>query len=109
MGRGGTGAALDVGETITLRVGDAYYWEEYSNFSGQFDEEIPVYVQVDSANVDAAYGAVLESHEILGGAYNNIAGPAFSTSGGLSEQVATDGVGLGERPSSRMSDMPARP
>ena len=31
-----------------------------------------IYVQVDSANANTAYGAVLENHEILGESYNNI-------------------------------------
>jgi len=73
------GVTSDVppGEAITLTVGDTYYWPEYSRFSGALAAGTPVYAQVDSANVDTTYGAVLESHEITGGEYNNIAGPEF--------------------------------
>jgi hypothetical protein len=43
------------------------------------------YVQVDSANVNTTYGAVLENHEILGAPYNNIGGPVYVT-GGIGEE-----------------------
>ncbi|MEJ5311578.1 MAG: PKD domain-containing protein [Anaerolineae bacterium] len=36
-----------------------------------------IYAQVDSANEATTYGAVLENHEMIGGPYNNIAGPAL--------------------------------
>jgi len=39
----------------------------------------PIYVQVDAANANMTYGAVLEMHEIMGVAYNNIMGPVSST------------------------------
>src|SRR5205823_3566114 len=34
---------------------------------------VPLYAQVDSVNINTTYGAILENHEILGTAYNNIA------------------------------------
>ncbi len=68
------------GEAITLTVGGDYYRPEYSHFSGTLASGTPVYAQVDSANADTTYGAVLESHEITGGEYNNIAGPEFYVS-----------------------------
>jgi hypothetical protein len=37
----------------------------------------PVYAQVDAVNLATTYGAVLENHEIAGGAYNNIVGPVL--------------------------------
>jgi hypothetical protein len=40
-----------------------------------------LYAQVDSFNPDTAYGAVLETHEIIGRPYNNIGGPFLSTFG----------------------------
>jgi hypothetical protein len=69
---------LDPGETITLFPGDAYYWIEYSRpGSWPLPVGAPVYVQVDSVNLDTDYGGVLEGHEAAGGAYNNIAGPVL--------------------------------
>jgi len=70
---------LNPGDTITLTIGDAYYWPDYSNFSGSLPAGTPIYVQVDSANTNTTYGAVLENHEITGGAYNNIGGATVST------------------------------
>jgi hypothetical protein len=71
---------LGPGDTITLSVGNAYYWPEYSNFSGAIQAGSAVYAQVDSANVNTSYGGVLESHEIAGGPYNNISGPVYVSS-----------------------------
>jgi len=82
---------LEPGGTITLTVGDAYYWPDYSEVSWPLPTGTPVYVQVDSANADTTYGAVLEGHEIVGGIYNNIRGALVSTS----ISVAT-GEGSGE-------------
>ncbi len=68
------GAALPLqpGATLTLRVGDEHYWGSLS----QLDAVLPVgtvlYVQVDSANMETTYGAVLEDHEISSGSYDNI-------------------------------------
>jgi hypothetical protein len=39
-----------------------------------------IYAQVDSANASTAYGTVLETHESMGGAYNNILGRCFQPS-----------------------------
>jgi len=65
---GVTAAALPLapGDVLTLTVGDGYYVPEYS--------------QADSASTDTTYGAVLENHEITGGAYNNISS-TVSTAG----------------------------
>jgi hypothetical protein len=41
---------------------------------------------VDSANAGTAYGSVLESHEIAGGAYNNVTGTEVAA-----EAAALDG------------------
>jgi hypothetical protein len=69
---------LGPGETITLFPGDVYYWTEYSRpGSWPLPVGAPVYVQVDSVNLDTDYGGVLEGHEASGGAYNNIAGPVL--------------------------------
>ena len=79
---GVTAAALPLapGGVLTLTVGDAYYVAEYSQIAWPLAEGTPVYAQVDSASGDTTYGAVLESHEITGGAYNNISS-TVSTAG----------------------------
>jgi parallel beta-helix repeat protein/predicted outer membrane repeat protein len=71
---------LAPGEAITLTYGDAYYWPSVSRFDEALPAGTPVYAQVDAYNAATTYGAVLESHEIAGGAYNNVAGPVYSTS-----------------------------
>jgi len=77
----GVTADMQPGDTITLTVGDAYYTADYSQVAWPLAAGTPVYVQVDSWNADTTYGAVLESHEIGGGVYNNI-GSTVSTLGG---------------------------
>jgi len=66
------------GGTLTLTYGDDYSWPSLSSY-----EALPagtlIYAQVDSANANTTYGAVLEMHEIMGEAYNNIMGPVSST------------------------------
>ena len=73
------------GGSLTLPYGDAYFWPSLSSY-----EAIPagtaIYAQVDSANANTTYGAVLETHEILGEAYNNIAGPVLSTLNAIGNQ-----------------------
>jgi uncharacterized repeat protein (TIGR01451 family) len=84
----GVTADLLPGEVLTLTVGGDYYAAEYSRVAWPLLAGTPVYAQVDSANADTDYGAVLEIHEITGGAYNNIAGPAYpaaSRDGGTAE------------------------
>ena len=80
------GFVLLPGEEITLELGNHIYWPTLSNLPWvqRGDEyfldigpETPLYIQVDSANADTTYGAILETHEIFGAAYNNIAGPFF--------------------------------
>jgi uncharacterized repeat protein (TIGR01451 family) len=78
---GVTGPALPLapGDAITLTIGDAYHWSAYSNLVEIPSPNTPLYAQVDSANTGTNYGAVLESHELAEGYYNNIIGPAYST------------------------------
>lgn len=90
---------MEPGEVITLTLGDALYWPELSKFSGSLSAGTPVYVQVDSANTDSTYGGVLESHEALGEAYNNIAGPIPAAVAATQETIHlpllyTQGVGI---------------
>ena len=49
-----------------------------------------VYAQVDSANTNTSYGAVLENHESNGGAYNNIAQMTVTTAVSLSVNVQSE-------------------
>lgn len=58
--------------TLTLTFGDVYYRPDLSQVSFPLAVGTPVYAQVDSVNLLTTYGGVLESHEITGGAYNNI-------------------------------------
>jgi hypothetical protein len=70
---------LQPGEVLTLTIGDAYYRAAYSDVHWPLPIGTPVYAQVDSSNANTLYGGVLEMHEVLGGAYNNVAGPALVT------------------------------
>jgi len=63
---------LNPGQSLTLQINDAYYWASLSNVTFPLALGTPVYAQVDSANANVSYGAVLENHEITGSAYNNI-------------------------------------
>jgi hypothetical protein len=75
----GTALPLKPGATLTLSIGDAYYSSTLSQFSGTLPTGTAVYAQVDSANVETTYGAVLEDHEQAGEPYNNISGPITTT------------------------------
>lgn len=60
------------GEVLTLTLYDQYWSDYYSDPLTPVAAGTPLYAQVDSVNLNTNYGGVLESHEILGGAYNNI-------------------------------------
>ena len=75
----GVTASLQPSETLTLMVEGAYYVSECSEVAWPLGSGTEVYAQVDSADAGTTTGAVLESHEITGGAYNNVAGPVLST------------------------------
>ena len=75
--------------TLTLTVGDDYYDPIRSRVSWPLAAGMRVYAQADSWNSDTTYGAVLESHEISSGAYNNITG-AVSTSDVMSAVLPPD-------------------
>jgi uncharacterized repeat protein (TIGR01451 family) len=103
-GVAGEGLPLEPGESLTLTFGDQFYWPTYSAVAWPLPVGTPIYVQVDSANTDADYGAVLESHEMDGGAYNNIYGPALS---GLGAGVAP--IQSGSAAPRWAERLPARP
>ena len=63
---------LGRGDSISLRLNDAYYRSDLSRFDGNIPAGAEIYVQVDSANQNTTYGAILEIHEANGEAYNNI-------------------------------------
>ncbi len=67
----GISTPMQPGDVVVLTVGDANYWDLISQVSWPLVPDTWVYVQVDSWNVDAPYGAVLESHEIVHGPYEN--------------------------------------
>ena len=100
---------LEPGDAITLTVGDAYYWPDHSNFSGVVPAGTSIYVQVDSANAETNYGAVLESHEIAGGPYNNIMGPVYPVTGVGRESVRVPPAITDGRLSVSSYRLPARP
>jgi hypothetical protein len=101
---GVSGAALPLqpGQSLTLTINDSYYQPAYSTFSESIPAGTPVYAQVDSANLNSSYGGVLESHEVSGAPYNNIAGPAFPG------QQAMETVEAAERNIPRPGALPAR-
>lgn len=71
---------LAVGAELTLTYSTApgalnqYYVAELSNMPTTLPANTHVYAQVDSANINTTYGAVLETHEISDDIYNNIFG-----------------------------------
>ncbi|MBN1889707.1 MAG: hypothetical protein JW850_17050, partial [Thermoflexales bacterium] len=99
--------ALGPGGVLTLTLGDKYYSPDLSNYSS-LAPATPIYVQVDSFNTDTAYGAVLESHEITGSAYNNIIGPVLSPSVANGEAVLAPPVIHDQQPAPS-GHLPRRP
>jgi uncharacterized repeat protein (TIGR01451 family) len=70
---------LAPGATLILTEGNAIPGITYTLVTWPLRIGTPLYAQVDSAYVGQSYGAVLETHEILGSAYNNITGPVNVT------------------------------
>jgi CSLREA domain-containing protein len=94
---------LATGQTLTLIVGDAYYRADLSNLPVSLAAGTRIYAQVDSANTNTTYGAVLETHEQAGGPYNNILGVTTSASATLA------GGAPAIAPAQAQPRMPARP
>jgi hypothetical protein len=61
------------GEILTLRLDSPYFSPEHSRVAWPIAAGTVLYAQVDSANAATSYGAVLETHEVTGGEYNNLA------------------------------------
>ncbi len=80
---GGTNLAWGIttsfapGESVTLLLEVASASAMHSTHSGEIPTAVPLYVHVDSFNLDREFGGVLERHEVDGTAYNNIAGPIY--------------------------------
>jgi len=64
--------SLAPGGALTLTLNDAFYQPDWSSVSWPLDAGATVYAQADSYG-DHAFGAVQENHEVIGGAYNNVA------------------------------------
>jgi hypothetical protein len=96
--------ALVPGASITLRLGDAYYDPEISVYAGVLAPGTPLYAQVDSFNPATDYGTVLETHEMIGGAYNNIHGPVLAKAAAQASTAHALGRGLLAR-----TGLPKRP
>ncbi len=77
----GVNVTIQPGESLTLRYSTApgapnlYYSAINSRYGGSLPAGTLVYAQVDSAHLSTNFGGVLETHEILGGPYNNVSGP----------------------------------
>ena len=93
--------SLQPNETITLSIGDGFYWPELSNFSGTIPAGAAIYAQVDSANTNTDYGGVRERHELLSSGYNNFMGPvAVAANAGASLQLYLPLITSGNQASS---------
>ncbi|MFQ5399226.1 MAG: hypothetical protein ACE5E7_06465, partial [Anaerolineae bacterium] len=90
----GVTGVLQVGESITLTIGDAHFHTEFSSML-PLPEGAEVYGLVDSINYDTSYGAILERDE-----GNNLYGPvtvAVDTGAGMRRTETAAGSGV-ERP-----------
>jgi uncharacterized repeat protein (TIGR01451 family) len=70
----GVTADLAPEEGLTLTESGPYYVPAESEIAWPLAMGTEVYAQIDSANAGTTAGSVLESHEITGGAYNNVTG-----------------------------------
>ena len=74
----GVNVSIPAGDSLTLSYStvtgapNLYYSAANSSYGGTLPVDTPVYAQVDSAHLNTTYGGVLETHEILGGTYNNV-------------------------------------
>ncbi len=112
---GGEGVAWGVtipinpGESLTLVYSTApgtpntFVSAADTNFTGAMAAGTPVYAQVDSAHVGHANGAIEETHEILGGAYNNVS-QMFTSTAAIAAGTAVSQTGAVEAE----FDLPAR-
>jgi hypothetical protein len=89
-------AKLVPGGSLTLIASasgsDPYHVPGLSVVSWPLRTGTTLYAQVDSFNPSSPYGTVIETHELLGGAYNNIHGPTASTAGATAKALPFTGV-----------------
>ena len=97
---------LAPGAGLCLTLDSPYYSDYFSDFSGGLDVDSDVWVQVDAVNLNSDYGGVLESHEVTGGAYNNLARATFDPEGITTSLCEGDVVGQ-RQPAA--GDLPRRP
>ena len=71
----GNALPLAPGARLTVALGDTFYRPLQSNPGGAIAAGTQLYAQVDSYKANSSNGAVLETHERDGQAYNNILGP----------------------------------
>ena len=105
----GVTVTLHVGEVMTLTVGDAHYDDQLSSISWPLLAGVPVYAQVDSANTGTTFGAVLETHEILGGPYANNLGSQVVTLAASAAARGVAGARVAGRGAERSNSLPLRP
>jgi uncharacterized repeat protein (TIGR01451 family) len=97
---------LEPGEVLPLTLADGYYRPFYSYISWPLAPDTPVYAQVDSANVNTTYGAVLENHEIRNEPYNNIIN---STVSGMGQAAGVEPAVKSANPPAPSGHAPPRP
>ncbi|VAW43361.1 hypothetical protein MNBD_CHLOROFLEXI01-2722 [hydrothermal vent metagenome] len=93
----GVDVIIEAGASLTLRysttpgAANLYYSAANSSYGGILPVGTAVYAQVDSAHLNTTYGGVLETHEILGEAYNNVSSQftAVAASAAISETAVT--------------------
>jgi uncharacterized repeat protein (TIGR01451 family) len=100
---------LQPGEEFTLTTGGDYYWWSVEGISWPLTPGDTVYAQVDSYNPGTSYGVVRETHEITGGAYNNVSA-AFQVTGVASAPAGeTPGDGQPLHQDVEETSLPPRP
>jgi len=105
---------LGPGETITLvycpgSAGSGLQpVDEYTRFDDALAPGTPIAVQVDSANLnDVKYGGVVEDHEVLGLAYNNIVFTLSLAGSGCEGYTSASSIG-NEQPRTQSDRLPPR-
>jgi uncharacterized repeat protein (TIGR01451 family) len=84
------GPPLAPGARLTVTLGDSFYRPLLSNPGGAVGVGTQLYAQVDSFNATSSNGAIFETHERDGGAYNNILGPVVAPCHGVNMSRCQD-------------------
>ncbi|HID53032.1 MAG TPA: tandem-95 repeat protein, partial [Anaerolineae bacterium] len=94
--------SVNPGESLTLIYSTApgapntFVSADDTNFAGTMAAGTAVYAQVDSAHVGHVNGAIEETHEILGGVYNNVSQMFTSTAAGAAVDTTVSPVAEAE-------------